>query len=1144
MPAPITPGLLILHGNRLEDLRRLVSDWTGQHPLAPLEEAVFLVQSNGIAEWLKIALAEDAGICAATRVELPARFLWRVYRQMLGRAAAPAASPFDKAPLTWRLLRLLPALPADACFDPLRRFLTGDDPLRGYQLASRLADLYDQYQVYRADWLEDWAEGRDTLRDGHGESSPLPADQRWQAELWRLIVADIPQAERQSSRAAIHRRFVAALEAGDEPVAALPRRVVLFGASALPLQTLEALAALAKRCQVILAVPNPCRFHWGDIIDGRELLRAAHRRHGLRDGVDLATIALEDLHAHSHPLLAGWGRQGRDFIRLLDEFDDAATARDRFDIARIDVFDEEPGQTLLEQVQARIRDLEPLDPNTRPAIPAEDQSIVFRVAHSALREVEILHDHLLDRLANGQIAPRDVIVMVPDIETFAPAIQAVFGRFSPNDPRHIPFAIADQKGRGIHPLLVALEWLLDLPNRRATASELRDLLDVPALAARFGLASDDLPRLTQWIEGAGIRWGLSQSHRAELGLTACGEQNSWLFGLERMLLGYANGCDGPFAGIEPFAEVGGLDAALAGALAALVARLQAWRDTLSVPVTPNEWGERFTRLVEDFFTAGDERDRQTLVALAESLQGWLADCAEAGFASPTPLAIAREAWLGALDEPSLRQRFLGGGITFCTLMPMRAIPFPQVCLLGMNDGDYPRRSSRADFDLLALPGQARPGDRSRRDDDRYLMLEALLSARRQFYLSWTGSNARDNSEEPPSVLVSQLRDYLAAGWADGVLDTRTIEHPLQPFSRRYFENSGLSTWAGEWFAAHSAAVFNSITGLPPFAPEPGFRLTLALLADFLKTPVRHFFRHRLNVVFADQAEIAADDEPFSLDALEEYQLVSDFLAAAKSADSADLGQQLEVHAERIARSGRLPLGVAGEREKTRLTRLVEPVWRQWQITQENWPEDGGKAALHFEHEGICFDDWLDGLHGNGAEKAWLRLDPAVLCIKDKKDKNPPQPRGDKLIAAWVNQLAAAACGINIHGVIVGRDAVLELGQPEPDSARQAFSELIAAWRQGMNEPLPLACQTALAFLNDETRADQAYEGGFNRTGEAERDACLARVYPDYEALTADGRFADLARRVYGPLNDWLTGIEPQIHDADATETEDGDERNA
>ena len=107
---------------------------------------------------------------------------------------------------------------------------------------------------------------------------------------------------------------------------------------------------------------------------------------------------------------------------------------------------------------------------------------------------------------------------------------------------------------------------------------------------------------------------------------------------------------------------------------------------------------------------------------------------------------------------------------------MRALPFEVLCLLGMNDGDFPRSSARSDFDLMAWPGQQRPGDRSRRDDDRQLMLEALLSARRVLYVSWAGRSARDNSEQPPSVLVSQLRDYLAAGWAGEVL---TCEHDHQ-----------------------------------------------------------------------------------------------------------------------------------------------------------------------------------------------------------------------------------------------------------------------------------------------------------------------------------------------------------------------------
>ena len=189
MPSPVTPGLLILHGNELEQLRAAVFGWLRANPLAPLETETILVQSNGVAEWLKIALAGELGVCAATRVALPARFLWEAYRGMLGRDKVPQRSPYDKGPLTWRLMRLLPALLADPVFQPLRHFLGDGDPERRLQLAERLADLFDQYQVYRADWLADWSAGRDVLRNARGELLALGADQRWQAALWRASAA-------------------------------------------------------------------------------------------------------------------------------------------------------------------------------------------------------------------------------------------------------------------------------------------------------------------------------------------------------------------------------------------------------------------------------------------------------------------------------------------------------------------------------------------------------------------------------------------------------------------------------------------------------------------------------------------------------------------------------------------------------------------------------------------------------------------------------------------------------------------------------------------------------------------------------------------------------------------------------------------
>jgi exodeoxyribonuclease V gamma subunit len=347
MSPPLTPGFIALHGNRTEVLLDAVAAWLQQHPLGPLEPEVVLVQSNGMAEWVKMALAQQAGICASVSVQLPARFLWQTYRQVLGRAEVPPGSPLDETALAWRLMRLLPALSLEPGFEPIAGYLADDSPGRRFQLALRIADLFDQYQVHRPDWLGAWADGGELLLDAGGAATPLPEDQRWQARLWRRVIGELDHGQRALTRPRVHERTLEALAArapGDGAPGhgapaeargnALPRRVVLFGLTHVPLPTLQLLAALSRHSQVLLAIPNPCRFHWADIMDGREWLRSARRRLPLREGRDLQVLGLEQMHLHAHPLLAAWGRQARDFVRQLDAFDDAEQAKARFSLPR------------------------------------------------------------------------------------------------------------------------------------------------------------------------------------------------------------------------------------------------------------------------------------------------------------------------------------------------------------------------------------------------------------------------------------------------------------------------------------------------------------------------------------------------------------------------------------------------------------------------------------------------------------------------------------------------------------------------------------------------------------------------------------------------------------------------------------------
>ncbi|WP_430390910.1 exodeoxyribonuclease V subunit gamma [Dyella sp. 20L07] len=1147
LEGPVEPGLMVIHGNRMEDLRDLLSAWLARAPLRPLEDELMLVQSNGIAQWLKWALARPVeagglGISAAIDVQLPGRFLWTAYRSVLGRDAVPTTSPFDKSRLSWRLLRLLPQHLHEPDFAPLRDFLRDDpDERKRFQLSERVADLFDQYQVYRADWLADWEQGHYRLSDElRGQSKPLAADQRWQARLWQLLLEDVGE-KRHNHRAAVHQAFMERIESMRTRPATLPRRIVVFGMSSLPQQTLEALTALARFSQVMLLVANPCRHYWADIIEDRELLKAEQRRHAGKTGLPIEP-RYEDLHLHANPLLAAWGRQGRDYIRLLDTFDRPDEYRQRFTAwnRSIDLFADTDSSTMLRQVQQAVLDLEPLptEPAQRKPWRDTDNSLRFHVAHGPQREVEILHDQLLAMFEQADndglpLSPRDVIVMVPDIQTYAPHVQAVFGRLSDKDPRYLPYSLADQPARGAVPLMVALEHLLSLPESRFAVSNLLDLLDVPALRMRFGINEAGLPTLRRWIDGSGIRWGLDETQKQSLDLPGF-DQNSWRFGLRRMLLGYAVGDGDAWQGIAPYDEVGGLDAALVGPLTLLLDQLEHYWQQLREPATPAQWHERLQALLIDFFDATDPADGDRVARLGDALDDWQKACEEADFASPIPLGIVREHWLKAMDESRLSQRFMGGAVSFCTLMPMRAIPFRVVCLLGMNDGDYPRQRAPADFDLMAQPGHARPGDRSRREDDRYLFLEALVSARDALYISWVGRHVRDNSALPPSVLVGQLRDYLAAGWhrenddanhsdaGKHLLDAMTTVHPLQPFSRRYFSadvNPHLFTYASEWRQAHRTQA-DSVVALPLPAWHPDAALGITQLQGFLSRPVRYFFNQRLKVHFGELDEEAVNDEPFALNALERHLATTTVVHAAIRAG--DAGDTVSNATQRLAQQGVLPPGGFGELAKDALAREGRELACAWLIACERWPLLNDKIELRLGTHGLRIEDWLTDVRRGDVRRGDGSLHVRLELAAGKLLQNPRGIRYDKLITPWIIHLLAHAQGLHMQTRVIGQDAQVVLRALDTDEAHRWFDALLDALCIGMCAPLPLARKTVFAWLqhsDDEEKARKqaqlVYEGsGFGPgRGEVDDDAYLARAWPSFGALLAGGleQWLDLYR---------------------------------
>ena len=1161
---------MVLHGNHSEALRDVLITWMAAHPLSPLENEVILVQSNGINQWLKLALARDAddggcGIAAALDIKLPARFFWQVYRAVLGKEQVPESSPFDRPLLTWRLIRLLPQLLTEPVFAPLARFLKDDGDMRKlHQLAQRLADLFDQYQVYRADWLEDWGNGLDVLRTSRKGSDPLPENLLWQPQLWRALLADVPENQRNTSRAALHQRFLhhAQTLSEHQRPAGLPARLVVFGISSLPQQSLEVLAVLGRWTHIFMCVHNPCEHDWSDIIADKDLLRAERMRQQRKPGMP-PVMNDDELHQHAHPLLAAWGKQGRDYIGLLNEYDNHESYASQLApvIPRIDLFTSNGTDTLLHQLQEDILQLRPLAETKGywPPLNAQDDSLRFYITHSAQREVEVLHDRLLAALAaDPTLRPRDIIVMVPDINGYAPHIQAVFGLTARSDPRYIPFTVADQGPRQNNSLLGALERLLNLPQSRFAVSDLLDLLDVPSVRQRFAIEEEQLPLLHRWIRAANVRWGLHAEQRQSLELPLSPEQNSWFFGLQRMLLGYAVGSGEAWGNIEPLDEIGGLDAALIGPLSHLLSCLdETWRQ-LCEPAAPQVWGERLRAILSQYFAQDDEgEDGFILVRLHTELDTWLEACESVDLQAELPLSVVRDHWLAQFDQSGLTQPFFGGAVTFATLMPMRAIPFRHVYLLGMNDGDYPRNRVPMDFDLMGR--DYRPGDRSRREDDRYLFLEALLSARERLHISWVGRSIHDNTERPPSVLVAQLRDHLAAGWKlletaeeqesqnnlesikdqsererKAFLNALTVEHRLQPFNRDYFvKDSALFSYAHEWRAGLEAEAAD-VAAQPLQPVEQEGALTLRQLSDFLSDPVRSFFRQRLNIYFEREDPGSEDQEPFDVNALENWRLQDELIRAQKWALEAGVSRQdvLRQQLERIERRGELAPGEFARVLSEDLAEPMEQLFASYQQVLDAWPQALGNESLSVDTGGVSFSDWLGDLRASeGGERARVVLESGGLMTKERSY------RFDKLLPYWVAHLAGHLGGQPMHSIIVSKNGTAELPPLEISQAEALWQTLVETWQQGQLRPLPLAVKTAFVWLkkdgNEQSAPDSdawfaardAYENhdpANKKFGERDSNPYLARAWPDFATLWSDGEFAVLADRLLAPLKNHLS----------------------
>lgn len=875
----------------------------------PFSQETILIQSLGMMQWLKMAIAEHIGVSGHIDFVYPTSFVWKQYRALLPEV--PEKDVFSRYQMLWRLMRLLPEQIEQPALSPLKTYLAGSDQLKLYQLSDKIADLFDQYLVYRPEWLLAWENNNDQQIIDEIESSitfkqknpeNLSEVVHWQGVLWNALVKDISGNKEDNSqekdsdkkkkelhRAALQKEYLAKLEKlSEQDKAKLPKRIFVFGMSSIPAMQLKMLTKLSEYCTIHLFFTNPSQSYWGDQQDERVLEKLALEQPILLDDIQQYT--------QGNMLLSIWGKQGKECFNLLEEIGEGGNI-----ISMFEPYSDK--QNLLAQIKQSVFEFH----NELDYQPFEqDYSVQIHACHSKMREVEVLHNRLLSWFEQDPtLTPKDIIVLSPDVDGYAPYINAVFSRYDKQDPRHIPFALSDQKISQIDPVIASFLTLLDFKEKVFSVDEILELLNVESIRQQYNISETEQIMLREWIISSGIRMGISIDN------PQWQNYNSWQNGLNRLLLGNAlKEENNPWQHILALDESYGLSAEVIGRFAFFMENLTAWQQALKQDHPITEWRGLLSLLLEQFY-ANDNTQSESVLLIQKAITEITQQIENSQFVENIEIDVLYQQFDNYFSDHRSNLNFMVGKVNFCTLLPMRAIPFKIVCVLGMNEGEFPRQQSINNFDLMYY--HHRKGDRAKRDDDRYLLLEALLSAQEIFYMSYIGQSLIDNQEKLPSILVSQFLDYLKVSGVDLAVNC----HPMTVFSPENFLH-GKRSYDEEWVKALTTSDRKDfLTVLVRDKQERPREISLNDLVAFVQDPVKFFFNRQLGIKFEQYDEQIEPNEIFELSALERYQLRDQLLEVDKAEQ-----EQFFINAKL---KGELPASGFGELSTQMLAESVEPL---------------------------------------------------------------------------------------------------------------------------------------------------------------------------------------------------------------------------
>ncbi len=1066
---------------------------------------VVAVPTRGVERWLTQRLSHRLGAQPGAGDGVSANIDFPFPGTLIGTAMAAVdvagtsrrdSDPWSPERSVWPLLQLVDEHLDDPLMRPLAVHLRASSPSaeadglpRRFTAARHLADLFDHYAVHRPGMLLAWERG-----PVKALGSPRAEDMAWQAELWRLL------RHRLDGPSPAERFETAPYRIERQPsLLDLPARISLFGLTRLPSSHLKVLKAIAAQRDVHLFLLHPSDVLWQQVAaaEPRPPIGLLRR--------DDPTVRLP-----KNPLLRSWGRDARE-MQLVLAANGVSGGTHRPVHGPVDgpvdrsVHGPVPPATLLGLIQADIRaDRPPAGPHgagdaddPRPLLADDDDSLRVHSCHGRARQVEVVREAVLHLLADDPtLEPRDVIVMCPDIELFAPLINATFGAAVVAGTPALRARLADRSLRQTNPMLAVAAHLLELAGSRVTASEVLDFASREPVARRFGLdtSQEALSRVERWLAGTGVRWGLDGPHRKAWKLDRV-EAGTWRAGIDRLLLGVAMAEDERlFGGVLPFGDLSSDDIDLAGRVAEMVNRLRVTLDELVGPQTAQAWADALARGTARLAASApdeawqDEQVRGALDDIAGGPHGRGAEAGEGGGDRPArepielDLSEARALLTDRLRGRPTRANFRTGDMTICTLVPMRSVPHRVVCLLGLDDGLFPRPGDHDGDDLLLADPEV--GDREIPSEDRQLLLDALLAATEHLVITFEGRDQHLNQRRPPAVPVAELLDVVdktvrLPGSARAAREVVVVNHPLQAFNPANFAPGQLHTQDAWRFDEAYLEGARKMTGprrprhtfLPErLSPMGGTTVQLSSLVRFLEHPVKAFLRERLGFYAGDIPDQPSDALVVEMGPLERWALGDRLLEARLGGADLDLALMAE------RGRGLLPPGALGEAALAEVRTVVEALVAEVDASPCGHTDAAPVEVSLLLPSGRALVGTVPG----------VRNSTVLRCTYSKLG---PKHR----LRAWTLFLAlSAACPEMAPSALTIGQApggapvrprisvctlgpLAESGDAVQSSAVKLLDILVDLYQRGMQEPLPLYCATSAAWASARRRDDNPYE---------------------------------------------------------------------